>query len=50
MYHYHNTKHVYILQGTANINAHFQDTGIPGCFTANRTVENSNFAGATFLI
>ena len=32
-YHYHNTKHVRVPLGTANINAYFQDTGLPGCFT-----------------
>jgi len=32
----HNTKHVSIPLGTANINAYFQDTGLPGCFATLR--------------
>jgi hypothetical protein len=31
---YHNTKHVLILTGTANIHDYFQDSDLPGCFAA----------------
>jgi len=40
-YHCHSTKHLHV-----NINACFQDAGLPGCFA----VETSNFAVAVFLI
>jgi len=45
-YHYHSKKHVRIPLGTANINAYFQETDLPGYFT----VGTSNFIVATFLI
>jgi hypothetical protein len=32
----HNTKYVPVPLGTANINACFQDTGLPGCFAMLR--------------
>jgi len=31
MYHSHNTKHVHVPLGTANIYAQLQDTGLQGC-------------------
>ena len=31
-YHCHNTKHVRVPLGIANINHYLQDTGLPGCF------------------
>jgi len=45
-YHWNNTKHTSVPLGTVNINAYFQDTGLPECFA----VEASNFAVAAFLI
>jgi hypothetical protein len=57
MYHNSNTKHVRVPVGTANINAYFQDTDLPGCLPGwqanlrnNNAVEISDFAVATFLI
>ena len=64
IYHYHNTKHIYVPLGVENINsAHFADTGLPGYFVGwrvpsskpanqrnNSTVETSNFAVATLLM
>ena len=34
-YNHHNTKHVHTSLGTASINACFQVTGPPGCFTSS---------------
>ena len=45
-YHCNNKKHASVPLGTANINAYFQDIGLPGCFA----VETSDFAVAAFLI
>ena len=39
-------QNIYIPRGTANINAYFQENGLPGCLA----VATSNFTVATFLI
>jgi len=41
LYHCHNTKHVRVPVGTANINANFQDIGVPGCFSNLETSETA---------
>lgn len=43
---FHNKKHICLPLGTADINAYWQDTVLPGSFT----VETTKFAVATFLI
>jgi hypothetical protein len=45
MYHCDNTKHVHVTPGTPNINAFFQDIGLPGYFN----VETSNLHLIVFL-
>jgi len=45
MYRYHNTKHVSIPLGTADINAYFQGAGLQGYFA----METSNIAVSTVL-
>jgi hypothetical protein len=53
MHPYHNTKHVHISLGTANINAYVHDISLPGCVTVNKrnnsAVKSSNLAIATFF-
>jgi len=49
-YHFHDTKHVSLPLGTANINANCQDTDFQEVSRNNNAVETSNFAVATFLI
>jgi len=46
MYQYHDTKHLCVPLGTVNINAHYQDIRLTGCFAG----DTLNFAVATFLI